>query len=237
MLLAHFLSFQSDMEQLSGGEKTMAALALLFSIHSYRQAPFFVLDEVDAALDNVNVKKICNYIKQRSRDFQCVVISLKDMFFEHAECLVGICKDVQALSSQVLTLDLKQYEAGSAAAGSGAMSGSEPDEDESTGRGSGGSQLTSAYSSRMGTPVKHSPAVSSIHGSGQQTPLSARSPATSLFESGGEGGVDASPYRASLGKRPNAGSDSSKSRPSVRSQRTSRVQQTIVEEAEEDEEV
>jgi len=47
-----------DMDQLSGGEKTMAALALLFSIHSYRQAPFFVLDEVDAALDNVNVKKV-----------------------------------------------------------------------------------------------------------------------------------------------------------------------------------
>ncbi len=47
-----------DIQQLSGGEKTMAALALLFSIHSFRQAPFFVLDEVDAALDNVNVKKV-----------------------------------------------------------------------------------------------------------------------------------------------------------------------------------
>ncbi|KAJ1421694.1 RecF/RecN/SMC, partial [Ochromonadaceae sp. CCMP2298] len=66
-----------DMDQLSGGEKTMAALALLFSVHSFRQAPFFVLDEVDAALDNVNVKKICNYIKQRSKEFQCIVISLK----------------------------------------------------------------------------------------------------------------------------------------------------------------
>jgi structural maintenance of chromosome 1 len=41
-----------DMEQLSGGEKTVAALALLFAIHSYRPAPFFVMDEVDAALDN-----------------------------------------------------------------------------------------------------------------------------------------------------------------------------------------
>jgi structural maintenance of chromosome 1 len=99
-----------DMEQLSGGEKTMAALALLFSIHSYRQAPFFVLDEVDAALDNVNVKKICNYMRQRSKDFQCIVISLKDMFFEHADCLVGVCKDVEALSSRMLTLDLKKYD-------------------------------------------------------------------------------------------------------------------------------
>jgi len=84
------------MEQLSGGEKTVAALALLFSIHSYRQAPFFVLDEIDAALDNINVKKVCNYIKSRSKsDFQCIVISLKDIFFEHADSLIGICKDMK----------------------------------------------------------------------------------------------------------------------------------------------
>jgi RecF/RecN/SMC N terminal domain len=103
------------MDQLSGGEKTMAALALLFSVHSFRQAPFFVLDEVDAALDNVNVKKICNYIRQRSHDFQCIVISLKDMFFEHADLLVGVCKDVPNQCSRVLTLDLKEYESGASA--------------------------------------------------------------------------------------------------------------------------
>lgn len=82
-----------DMEQLSGGEKTVAALALLFAIHSYRPAPFFVLDEIDAALDNVNVKKVCNYIAQRCTQLQCLVISLKDIFFEHAHSLVGIAKD------------------------------------------------------------------------------------------------------------------------------------------------
>lgn len=56
--------------------------------------------------------QICNYIKQRSHEFQCIVISLKDMFFEHADCLVGVCKDVDTLSSKILTLNLNQFDAG-----------------------------------------------------------------------------------------------------------------------------
>eukprot|EP00934_Nitzschia_sp_Nitz4_P000499 Nitzschia sp. Nitz4//scaffold170_size48074//10924//15000//NITZ4_007103-RA/size48074-augustus-gene-0.32-mRNA-1//-1//CDS//3329538634//499//frame0 len=123
-----------DMEQLSGGEKTVAALALLFAIHSYQPAPFFVMDEVDAALDNgmyqlrgdrslkwigvltlsflsVNLLKVCNYIRQRSKsDCQCIVISLKDMFYERSDSLVGICKDVPTNSSKTLTLDLTQFD-------------------------------------------------------------------------------------------------------------------------------
>ena len=87
----------------------MAALALLFAIHSYRPAPFFVMDEVDAALDNVNVLKVCNYIQRRSGDFQCIVISLKDMFYERSQALVGICKDVATTSSRTLTLDLTRF--------------------------------------------------------------------------------------------------------------------------------
>jgi structural maintenance of chromosome 1 len=67
-----------DMEQLSGGEKTMAALALLFAIHTYQPSPFFVLDEVDAALDNTNVGRIADYIRTNSSPtFQFIVISLK----------------------------------------------------------------------------------------------------------------------------------------------------------------
>jgi len=100
-----------DMEQLSGGEKTVAALALLFAIHSYHPAPFFVMDEVDAALDNINLRKVCNYIQQRSQsDFQCIVISLKDMFYERSEGLVGICKDVGTNSSRTMTVDLTQFD-------------------------------------------------------------------------------------------------------------------------------
>ena len=66
-----------DMEQLSGGEKTMAALALLFAIHSYQPSPFFVLDEVDAALDNANVQKLVTYVKNHAGPgMQFIVISL-----------------------------------------------------------------------------------------------------------------------------------------------------------------
>lgn len=67
-----------DMEHLSGGEKTMAALALLFAIHRYSPSPFFVLDEVDAALDSANTTRLAEYVRQHARPgMQFVVISLK----------------------------------------------------------------------------------------------------------------------------------------------------------------
>ncbi|KAJ8594932.1 RecF/RecN/SMC protein [Rhizopogon salebrosus TDB-379] len=96
-----------DMEQLSGGEKTVAALALLFAIHSYQPAPFFVLDEVDAALDNTNVAKIANYIRSQASDsFQFIVISLKGSLYERGNSLVGIYRDQDVNSSRTLTLDV-----------------------------------------------------------------------------------------------------------------------------------
>jgi structural maintenance of chromosome 1 len=100
-----------DMEQLSGGEKTVAALALLFAIHSYQPSPFFIMDEVDAALDNVNVSKVSSYISRRSSEsFQCIVISLKDQFYSKADSIVGIYRDKKLNCSKTLTLDLTKYE-------------------------------------------------------------------------------------------------------------------------------
>lgn len=99
-----------DMELLSGGEKTMAALALLFAIHSYHPSPFFVLDEVDAALDNANVSNIARYILQHAGPgFQFIVISLKNGLFENSHSLVGIYRNQEENSSRALTLDLQQY--------------------------------------------------------------------------------------------------------------------------------
>ncbi|KAK6849664.1 RecF/RecN/SMC N terminal domain-containing protein [Apiospora arundinis] len=99
-----------DMEHLSGGEKTMAALALLFAIHSYQPSPFFVLDEVDAALDNANVEKIKNYIRTHAGPgMQFIVISLKTGLFQDSESLVGVYRDQEVNSSRTLTLDLRKY--------------------------------------------------------------------------------------------------------------------------------
>ncbi|KAF7730853.1 Structural maintenance of chromosomes protein 1 [Apophysomyces ossiformis] len=100
-----------DMEKLSGGEKSVAALALLFAIHSYQPSPFFVLDEVDAALDNSNVAMVANYIREHcSNQFQFIVISLKNTLYEKAESLVGIYRDQEINSSKTLTLMLEQYQ-------------------------------------------------------------------------------------------------------------------------------
>ncbi|KAL2179193.1 SMC1-like protein [Thermothelomyces heterothallicus CBS 202.75] len=99
-----------DMEHLSGGEKTMAALALLFAIHSYHPSPFFVLDEVDAALDNANVEKIKKYIREHAGPgMQFIVISLKPTLFQDSESLVGVYRDQEANTSRTLTLDLRKY--------------------------------------------------------------------------------------------------------------------------------
>lgn len=106
----------------------MAALALLFAIHSYQPAPFFVLDEIDAALDNTNIGKVASYICRKSQmlnnrqqqplvrstedtaSLQTIVISLKEEFYSHADALIGICPDPgDCLISKVLTLDLSQY--------------------------------------------------------------------------------------------------------------------------------
>jgi len=99
------------MSNLSGGEKTVAALALLFATHSFQPAPFFVLDEIDAALDNTNIGKVAGYIRaQTASHLQVLVISLKEEFYSHADALIGICPDAgECLESRVLTLRLTDY--------------------------------------------------------------------------------------------------------------------------------
>ncbi|KAI8044980.1 structural maintenance of chromosomes protein 1A [Drosophila gunungcola] len=99
------------MNNLSGGEKTIAALALLFSTHSYNPAPFFVLDEIDAALDNTNIGKVASYIRDHTTNLQTIVISLKEEFYGHADALVGITPgEGDCLVSNVYIMDLTSFE-------------------------------------------------------------------------------------------------------------------------------
>lgn len=81
-------------ENLSGGEKTLASLCFVFAIHHYRPTPLYVMDEIDAALDLNNVNLIANYIKfsEKTRNAQFIIISLRNQMFEVGNRLIGIYK-------------------------------------------------------------------------------------------------------------------------------------------------
>ncbi|XP_077373299.1 structural maintenance of chromosomes protein 1B [Festucalex cinctus] len=100
-----------SMENLSGGEKAIASLALVFAIYSFRPAPFLILDEVDAALDNTNIGKVTSFLREESREkMQVIVISLKDEFFCKADALLGVYPDFDGcMFSRMLTLDLRPF--------------------------------------------------------------------------------------------------------------------------------
>merc|ERR1712232_154836 len=93
------------LEMLSGGERSMASMALLFAMHSYQPPPFMVLDEVDAPFDRKNTNQLVKYLK--TLNFQTVVISLKDNFFSHSDAIIGIYKDKEIQCSGSLTLPLR----------------------------------------------------------------------------------------------------------------------------------
>jgi structural maintenance of chromosome 4 len=81
-----------NISNLSGGEKTLSSLALVFALHHYKPTPLYVMDEIDAALDFKNVSIVANYIKERTKNAQFVIISLRNNMFELADRLVGIYK-------------------------------------------------------------------------------------------------------------------------------------------------
>ncbi|KAK1929912.1 Structural maintenance of chromosomes protein 4 [Phytophthora citrophthora] len=106
-----------NISNLSGGEKTLASLALVFALHHYKPTPLYVMDEIDAALDFKNVSIVGNYIKQRTRNAQFIIISLRNNMFELADRLVGIYKTNDATKS--VTINPKIYEQGTGKAANG----------------------------------------------------------------------------------------------------------------------
>ena len=86
---------------LSGGEKTFTAISLLFAILKSRPVPFCVLDEVEAALDEVNVDSFGNYVKKLQKNSQFIIITHKKKTMEYANTLYGITMQESGVSKLV----------------------------------------------------------------------------------------------------------------------------------------
>ena len=94
-----------SMSLLSGGEQSFVAIALFFAILNVNPTPFAVLDEIEAALDDVNVARFADYIKRYSEDTQFVVITHRRGTMEIADTLYGVTMPERGIS-RVLTLSI-----------------------------------------------------------------------------------------------------------------------------------
>ena len=81
-----------QMSKLSGGEKTLSSLSLIFALHQFKPSPLYFMDEIDAALDIDNIGIVSRYIKKKAKDCQFIVVSLREKMFDTAPKLVGIYK-------------------------------------------------------------------------------------------------------------------------------------------------
>jgi len=86
---------------LSGGEKAMAAISLLFAVFLHRPSPFCLLDEVDAELDEANVRRVCHLLREMRQRTQFVVISHKRQTMEAADVLFGVTMEKAGVSKLV----------------------------------------------------------------------------------------------------------------------------------------
>ncbi len=86
---------------LSGGEKALTAVAILFSILKLRSMPFCVLDEIEAALDDANVERYAKYLHRYSGETQFIVITHRKPTMELADCLYGVTMEEKGVSKVV----------------------------------------------------------------------------------------------------------------------------------------
>lgn len=95
----------SSIQLLSGGEKALTALALVFSLFKLNPAPFCLLDEVDAPLDDNNVGRFCQLVQRMAVETQFLFISHNKLAMQMAQQLIGITMREQGVS-RVVTVDL-----------------------------------------------------------------------------------------------------------------------------------
>jgi len=104
-----------DVGLLSGGEKALTAVALVFSIFRLKPAPFCILDEVDAPLDDANVYRFGELLKELSHDVQFLAITHNKASMQIAGCLIGVSMP-EAGVSRIVGVDVEAYEIQAAAA-------------------------------------------------------------------------------------------------------------------------
>lgn len=95
-----------DIEALSGGERSMAALSFLFALAAVVRPPLAILDEVDAYLDGENVEAISSYISRECGSMQSVIVSHKSELASKCDSLLGVCLLKDTASSKAFSLDL-----------------------------------------------------------------------------------------------------------------------------------
>ncbi len=97
--------------QLSGGEKTLTATALLFALYLLKPAPFCIFDEVDAPLDDVNIEKFNRIIKKFSKDSQFIIVTHNKLTMAAVDIIYGVYMSEEGVSA-VTPVDFRQLEAG-----------------------------------------------------------------------------------------------------------------------------
>ncbi|MDD5162599.1 MAG: AAA family ATPase [Candidatus ainarchaeum sp.] len=95
-----------NIDAMSGGEKTLTALAFLFAIQLYEPSPFYIFDEADAALDKENSAKMVNVIKEMSKKSQFIVVTHNDPLIQNASQIIGVALNKQ--KSSVVGLKLRE---------------------------------------------------------------------------------------------------------------------------------
>jgi len=96
------------LQALSGGEKSMTALALIFAIQEYEPSPFYLLDEVDQNLDAVNAEKAATMMHENSQSAQFVVISLRKVTLKESDHIYGVTMAGNGLSQVIGNFDFNQ---------------------------------------------------------------------------------------------------------------------------------